>query len=164
MFDLEKEIRKWKKRLQKYEVFEDGLIADIELLLRDAYDAQRQAGLTEEAAFRQAVSLVGTAESIAVEYNKNRLVMLNRRSPLRPGRFMPALIWNYIKTALRSIRRQKGYSFINISGLAIGLTVCMLIVLWVVDEWSFDRFNTNAVRIYRVYRDESSAQESSTTV
>ncbi|UCE22303.1 MAG: ABC transporter permease, partial [Candidatus Aminicenantes bacterium] len=164
MFDLEKEIRKWKKSLQKYEVFEDGLIADIELLLRDAYDAQRQAGLTEEAAFRQAVSLVGTAESIAVEYNKNRLVMLNRRSPLRPGRFMPALIWNYIKTALRSIRRQKGYSFINISGLAIGLTVCMLIVLWVVDEWSFDRFNTNAARIYRVYRDESSAQERSTTV
>jgi len=33
MFDLEKEIRKWKKRLQKYEVFEDGLMADIEFLL-----------------------------------------------------------------------------------------------------------------------------------
>jgi len=164
MFDLEKEIRKWKKSLQKHEVFEDGLVADVEFLLRDAYEAQRQAGLSEEAAFRQAVSLVGTAESIAAEYNKNRLVMLNRRSPLRPGRFMPALIWNYIKTALRSIRRQKGYSFINISGLAIGLTVCMLIVLWVVDEWSFDRFNTNASRIYRVYHDESATRESSTSV
>lgn len=164
MFDLEKEIRKWKKSLQKHEVFEDGLVADIEFLLRDAYDAQREAGLAEEEAFRQAVSQVGTAESIAAEYNKNRLVMLNRRSPLRPGRFMPALIWNYIKTALRAIRRQKGYSLINISGLAIGLTACMLIVLWVVDEWSFDRFNTNAGRIYRVYRDEFSARESSTTV
>ncbi len=163
MFDLEKEIRKWKKSLQKYQVFEDGLVADVEFLLRDAYDAQREAGLSEEAAFRQAVSLVGTAESIAAEYNKNRLVILNRRSPLRPGRFMPALIWNYIKTALRSIRRQKGYSFINISGLAIGLTVCMLIVLWVVDEWSFDRFNTNAGRIYRVYRDEASTREGSTS-
>jgi hypothetical protein len=118
MFDLEKEIRKWKKSLQKHEVFENGLIADIELHLRDAYNAQRQAGLTEEDAFRQAVAQVGTAESIAAEYNKNRLVMLNRRSPLRPGRFMPALVWNYVKTALRTIRRHKGYSLINVSGLA----------------------------------------------
>jgi putative ABC transport system permease protein len=163
MFDLEKEIRKWKKSLQRYEVLEDGLVADIELLLRDAYEAQRQAGLREEDAFRRAVAQVGTAESIAAEYDKNRLVMLNRRSPLRPGRFMPGLVWNYIKTALRAIRRQKGYSFINISGLAIGLTVCMLIVLWVVDEWSFDRFNVNAGRIYRVYRSEAATQEGSTS-
>jgi putative ABC transport system permease protein len=164
MFDLEKEIRKWKKNLQKYEVFEDGLVADIELHLRDAYNARTQSGLTEEDAFRQAVAQVGTAESIAAEYNKNRLVILNRRSPFRPGRFMPALVWNYLKTALRTIRRHKSYSLINISGLAIGLTVCMLIILWVADEWSFDRFNINAGRIYRVYRNESATQTNSTTV
>lgn len=72
MFDLEKEIRKWKKSLQKYGVYEDGQVADIELHLRDAYNAQRQAGLLEEDAFRQAAAQVGTAESIAAEYNKNR--------------------------------------------------------------------------------------------
>ncbi|KPL13363.1 MAG: hypothetical protein AMS26_14770 [Bacteroides sp. SM23_62] len=77
---------------------------------------------------------------------------------------MPALVWNYIKTALRAIRRQKGYSLINVSGLAIGLAVCMLIILWVVDEWSFDRFNTKANRIFRVYRDESATQKNSTSV
>jgi len=164
MFDLEKEIRKWKKSFQKYEVSEDGLVADIELHLRDAYNAQRQEGLREEEAFLRAVAQVGTAESIAAEYNKNRIVRLNRRSPLRPGRFMPALVWNYIKTALRAIRRQKGYSLINVSGLAIGLAVCMLIILWVVDEWSFDRFNTKANRIFRVYRDESATQKNSTSV
>ncbi len=163
MFDLEKEIKEWKKKLRKYEVFEDGLVADMELHLRDAFNAQRQAGLTEENAFRQAVTSVGDAESIAAEYKKNLLIALNRRSPLRPARFMPALVWNYIKTTLRMIRRQKGYSLINISGLAIGLTVCMLIVLWVTDEWSFDRFNVNAGRIYRVYRDESATQMNSTS-
>jgi putative ABC transport system permease protein len=163
MFDLENKIREWKKSLQKYEVFEDGLIADMELHLRDAYCAQRHAGATEEEAFRQAVASVGDTESIADEYKKNRLIALDRRSPLRPGRFMPALVWNYIKTTLRMIRRQKGYSLINISGLAIGLTVCMLIVLWVADEWSFDRFNTNVGRIYRIYRDESATQMNSTS-
>jgi putative ABC transport system permease protein len=163
MFDLDKEIRKWKKSLKRYDVFEDGLIADIEIHLRDAYSAQRKAGHREEDAFRQAIAQVGTAESIAAEYNKNRTVMLDRRSPLRPGRFMPALFWNYTKAALRSFRRYKGYSLINISGLAIGLTVCMLIVLWVADEWSFDRFNTNASRIYRVYRNESATKANATS-
>lgn len=163
MFDLEDAIKKWEKNLRKYEVFEDGLVADIELHLRDAYEAQRKAGMDEEAAFRKAVAQVGTADSIAMEYDKNRIVKLNRRSPLRPGRFMPALVWNYIKTALRVIRRQKAYSFINISGLAIGLAVCMLIVLWVAEEWSFDRFHANASQIYRIYRDESATQTGSTS-
>lgn len=163
MFDLENAIKKWKKSLQKYAVFEDGMVADIEVHLRDAYEAQRRAGLDEEAAFRKAADQVGTADSIAVEYDKNRIVKLNRRSPLRPGRFMPALVWNYIKTALRVIRRQKAYSLINISGLAIGLAVCMLIVLWVADEWSFDRFHANTGQIYRIYRDESATQTGSTS-
>ena len=163
MFDLEKAIREWKRDLQKHEVFEDGLIADIEVHLRDAYDAQRKAGLEEEAAFRMAVTQVGKADRIASEFDKNRIVKLNRRSPLRPGRFMPALVWNYIKTALRVIRRQKIHSFINITGLAIGLTVCMLIVLWVADEWSFDRFHANARQINRVYRDESATNIDATS-
>ena len=38
---------------------------------------------------------------------------------------------NYIKIALRNIRRQKGYSFINIAGLAIGMASCLLIAIWV---------------------------------
>lgn len=164
MFDLEKEIKKWKKTLHRHEVFEDGLAADIELHLRDAYEARRTAGSNEEAAFEEALAQVGTAESIAAEYNKNRLVKLNRRSPLRPGRFMPALAWNYVKTALRAVRRQKAYSFINITGLALGLGVCMLIVFWVVDEWSFDRFNANSGRIFRVYRDESATRTNTSSV
>lgn len=164
MFDLENEIKKWKKSLYKHEVFESGLIADLELHLRQAYDDQKLVGFDDEAAFQKAVSQIGDAENIAAEYNKNRMIALNRRSPLRPGRFMPALIFNQIKTALRNIRRQKGYSLINIAGLAIGLTVCMLIVLWVVDEWSYDRFNVHASQIYRVYRDESATKTNSTSV
>ena len=121
MFDLEKSIKNWKKTLQKHETFEDGLIADIELHLRDAYDSLKREGFGEEEAFRDAAAQVGTAESIASEYNKNRVLSLNRRSPWRLSRFMPALAWNYVKTAWRKIKRQKGYSFINIAGLAIGI-------------------------------------------
>ena len=60
------------------------------------------------------------------------------------------MLRNYIKVALRSMWRQKQGAIINILGLSVGMTVCMLIVLYVQDEWSFDRFHTNAERIYRV--------------
>jgi putative ABC transport system permease protein len=59
---------------------------------------------------------------------------------------------NYIKIAFRNLRRQKQYSFINIGGLAIGLACCILILLWVQDELSFDRQNEYSDRIYRIER------------
>ena len=59
---------------------------------------------------------------------------------------------SYFKTAIRQIKRQKGYSFINISGLAIGMTCCVLILLWVQDELSYDKFHENADHIYRVIK------------
>jgi|GEM_PF-4714851 len=54
------------------------------------------------------------------------------------------MLKNYIKTAYRNIFRRKGYSFINIIGLAIGLAVCVLIMLWVQDELDYDRSHKNA--------------------
>jgi putative ABC transport system permease protein len=57
---------------------------------------------------------------------------------------------NYLKIAVRNLLRQKVHSFINIAGLAIGLTCSMLIVLWVQDELSYDRYNEKADDIYRV--------------
>jgi len=61
---------------------------------------------------------------------------------------------NYLKIAFRNLKRHKGYSFINISGLAMGMAVCILILLWVKDELSFDRFHKNADQIYRVVEDQ----------
>jgi ABC-type antimicrobial peptide transport system permease subunit len=60
-----------------------------------------------------------------------------------------SMLKNYLKTAIRNIRRQKLYSLINISGLAVGLVCCMLILLWVHDEWSYDRFHKHADQIHR---------------
>jgi len=57
---------------------------------------------------------------------------------------------NYITIALRNIRKYKGFSLINISGLAIGIASCLLILLFVQSELSYDRFHKKAERIYRV--------------
>jgi len=63
------------------------------------------------------------------------------------------MLRNYFKIAFRNLWKNKGYSAINIFGLAIGLATCLLITLYVTDELSYDRFNTNADRIYRINSD-----------
>jgi len=62
------------------------------------------------------------------------------------------MLTNYFKIALRNFKKQTGYTFINVFGLAVGLAFCALIFLFVRDEWTFDRFHQNADRIYRVHR------------
>ena len=57
---------------------------------------------------------------------------------------------NYFKTAFRNLARNKIYSFINVAGLSLGLACAMLIILYVKDEVSFDRFHKNVDNIYRV--------------
>jgi putative ABC transport system permease protein len=61
-----------------------------------------------------------------------------------------AMFKNYLKIALRNLLRHKGYSFINIAGLAVGITCCLLILLFVQDELSYDRYHEKADRIYRL--------------
>src|SRR5215510_9027195 len=56
---------------------------------------------------------------------------------------------NYLKIALRSLRKSKGFTALNVIGLAAGLGVCLLIVLYVTNELSYDSYNVNADRIYR---------------
>jgi putative ABC transport system permease protein len=73
------------------------------------------------------------------------------------------MLRNYFKMTVRTIKKNKVYSFINISGLAVGMACCILILLWVKDELSFDRFHENADMIYRVtdrYPDSSAGYRS----
>ena len=64
------------------------------------------------------------------------------------------MIFNNLKSAFRYISRHKGYTFINIAGLSVGIACCLLIMLFVKSEWSFDRFHSKSDRIYRVWLNE----------
>ncbi|MEJ2507731.1 MAG: ABC transporter permease [Ignavibacteriaceae bacterium] len=61
---------------------------------------------------------------------------------------------NYIKVAIRNLKKHKGYSFINILGLSVGMACTILILLWVQDELSYDRFLPDSDRLYRVIDSE----------
>jgi putative ABC transport system permease protein len=60
------------------------------------------------------------------------------------------MLTNYFKVAFRNLVRDKFYSFIKIAGLSIGLTVCVLILLYTKDEVTYDKFHINGSRIYRI--------------
>jgi len=60
------------------------------------------------------------------------------------------MIENYFKIALRNIKRYSTYSILNIIGMSIGMASAILILLWVQDEWSYDRHFKNAGDLYRV--------------
>jgi putative ABC transport system permease protein len=62
---------------------------------------------------------------------------------------------NYFTTAYRNLFRYKGFAFINIAGLALGLTACLLIGLFVHDELQYDKFLPEGDRVYRVYNQQT---------
>jgi putative ABC transport system permease protein len=59
------------------------------------------------------------------------------------------MLKNYLQIALRNILKHKSFSLVNIAGLAVGIACCLLILLYVQDELSYDRFHNNAAGIYR---------------
>ncbi|MCE6992426.1 ABC transporter permease [Dyadobacter sp. CY323] len=65
------------------------------------------------------------------------------------------MLQNYLKIAFRSLQKNKGYSAINIGGLAVGMSVAMLIGLWVYDELTFDRYHRNYERLVQVMQHQS---------
>ncbi|WPV02255.1 ABC transporter permease [Mucilaginibacter sp. cycad4] len=73
------------------------------------------------------------------------------------------MIRNYIKIALRNLWRNRGFSFINITGLSIGITACFFIFMYVAFELSYDKFHTKADRIYRLVTDIKTPSETINT-
>ncbi len=81
-----------------------------------------------------------------------------------PGYLKNVIIWSdamlkhYFQIAIRNLLKYKGYSFINIAGLAVGMACVLFILLWVQDELSFDRFHTNAETLYRLEQQRATGQ------
>src|SRR5437762_1876635 len=69
-----------------------------------------------------------------------------------------AMIKNYLKIAWRNLSRYKFISFINIFGLTVGLACCMLILTYIVHELSYDKYQPDSDRVYRVTRSFNNLQ------
>ena len=158
-FHLDKALRAWKKTLYKSESLEDGHVEELTEHVVEEYERLKASGLSESDAFAAAVSALGKTSEIDSEYRKTRARDL-RIGPLSLSRtWAPGLIWSYTKLTLRKIRRQRGYSLINIAGLAMGMACCILILTWVSYELGYDRFHENASRIFRIITEDHGGGE-----
>ncbi|HKK44343.1 MAG TPA: ABC transporter permease [Balneolaceae bacterium] len=92
----------------------------------------------------------------SVGATKARLIFWSQVIRTAPYFIFKSLTWNlimllnYLKVTWRNIRKHKSFSLINILGLAASMSVCLLIILFIVDQKSYDQFNSKAGRIYRI--------------
>ncbi len=156
MFELEKAIKQWRKTLRKNQAIEDGYMAELESHLRDEFERHTKKGIPDEEAFQKSLETIGHGDSIGAEYFKTDTRSLSGSPPWNASSAMPILVFNYLKIALRRLRRHKGHSFINIAGLAVGMAACILMLIWVQNELSYDRFHKNADQIYRINIEDAS--------
>jgi len=117
--------------------------------LRDEIESLVTSGATKQKAFFQTVRTFGEDMKLAFRYNQANW----EKVLLKRTRYAPTLIGNYFKVAIRNLLKRKVYSFTNITGLAVGLTGAILILLYVQQELSYDRHHEHANRIYRVIRE-----------
>jgi putative ABC transport system permease protein len=153
MFDLEKAIAGWRKRMGADPALEPGYIAEIESHLRDKIDDLVSRGLGPEQAFEEAVRALGEAGVIGAQFYKVYTTGAGGRPSWQAPRFFPALAWNYVKTIARAFHRSRGFTALNIAGMALGMAAFILIMIFVRYELSYDRFHENSGRIYRVLRE-----------
>jgi putative ABC transport system permease protein len=156
MFDLEKEIKSWRKDLSKNTALEDGYIEELESHLRDEIKRLKESGLSDAEALQRAIAQMGPPDSIGAEYFKTDRRDIPGQTLWASSRFIPALAWSYLKVTLRKIKHNKAYSVINIAGLATGIACCLFILLYVIFELSFDNFHKDVDRIYIVGQDRRS--------
>jgi ABC-type antimicrobial peptide transport system permease subunit len=76
---------------------------------------------------------------------------VKRKSTSSLNLFSMKMYKHYLTVATRNIARQKAFSFINITGLALGMTCCLFIYMWIHDERSVDNFHANGNKLYNVY-------------
>jgi len=150
-FDLNKAISGWRKRLRSDRAFLADDLDELESHLRDHVEVLISDGHTERDAFFRATGRLGSAGELEVEYRKVRFGKSKRtRSLLTDWFWNLTMLKSYFKTTLRSFARHKGFTAINLIGLAVGLAGCVLIGIYIYDELSYDNFHDKGERIYRL--------------
>ena len=151
MFDLEKAITSWRRSFRHRRVFLEDDLEELERHVRDHTAWLVEQGCSEKEAFYKALESVGGYALVEAEYRKVFWDKLkHKRRLLRELTWRGVMLKNYLKVALRTLQKHKGYAFINVAGLSVGIACCLLIMLYVMDELQFDAFHEKADRIYRV--------------
>ncbi len=150
-FNLEEALKNWRAELRKQQGLEPGYIEEIESNLLDRYEDYIENGIPEAEAFAKAVEKsVSTPEEVADEFFKARTPIAHKTPPWKKNAKWVELLPSYLKVALRSFQRKKGYTIINYIGLTVGLLTICFVGLYIHYEVTWDTFHSKSDRTYRV--------------
>lgn len=149
MFNLEKSIQKWLRLFRKHRAFGHGTVREMELHLRDHIDDLKAEGRSEREAFELAVQEFGDIKPMAKEAVWSQRPYSNNNFFINT-----TMLKNYFKITVRNFVKHKFYTFINVFGLTIGLSIVFLIALFVNDEMQFDQFHEHKDDLYRVVENQ----------
>ena len=159
MFDLETALAAWRRTLETNRALTPDDIEELEHHVRDEVRDGLLRGLTEEAAYRQALHDLGPHGETWEEYEKVFWPKA-RRQPAVYHRYVLeiAMLHNYIKIALRTFKKHTGFSLLNVVGMAVALASSLVILLYAEHELTYDRFHANADETYLLYKERHTAQ------
>lgn len=150
-FDLDRAVASWRQRMRAAHALLKDDLDELESHIRDHVDELVAEGASPRDAFFAATARVGSTGEVEREYRKVRFGRSKRaRSLIRESAWSFAMLRNHLKTGYRSIARHKGFSAINLAGLAVGLAGCLLVSVYVRDELAYDKFHDDVDRIYRL--------------
>ena len=153
-FDLDTAVATWRQFLRTERSFSEEDIDELECHVRDQIDELIEDGISLETAYRKAIKDVGTHLQLKQDYQKVYWKKLHaERKLVNELRWRGDMMKSYFKTAFRGMWKHKIYTFINITGLSLGILCCCLIILFTQYEFSYDRYHDNADRIVRIAED-----------
>ena len=151
VFDIENAISNWRQFVSRTRSIDADDLDELEDHLRAELEGLRGANLTEEEQFRLAVRRIGDLEGLERAYDK---VIRDKTWTLSalPDRLAAGfdLGRSYARAAWKGMVRHRGFAVLNLSGLALALAACILILMHVSSELGFDRYHEAADRIVRV--------------
>jgi hypothetical protein len=151
IFDLEPAIASWRHALRMRRTFLDDDLDELEDHLRKEIERPRLGGLTEKEAFSQSTVALGTQVELESAFEPVRFGRNKRKQNFKSEvLFGISMIGHYLYIATRSFKRQFAQSMINVVGLAVALSTCLFIGLYINDELSFDKFYDQSDQIFRV--------------
>ncbi|MEM1126929.1 MAG: ABC transporter permease [Bacteroidota bacterium] len=153
-FHLDTALAAWRRSLTFNPAFSEDDLDELEAHLRDEVSAGVAAGMTPETALTAALREMGDHERAEAEYQKVYWRKRRQHGELLSevaGRI--GLAGNYITVAFRHLRRKKGYTVINVFGLAVGMACCLAVAFFVRDEVRYDTYHDLGDRIYRLSTD-----------
>jgi len=150
-FNLETAIDTWKAFFKHRPAFFQDDLEELELHLRDHIAELIQEGYSEEEAFREASSRLGNVTQLDDAFRTVVWPKIKHKKQVASALFgQLSMIRSYLKSAVRNLVKQKGYSSLNIVGLMVGLACSFLVFIWIQTQLSVDAFHENADRLYQV--------------